>query len=463
MRKYKRREFLKGLGFLGAGALAGSLASKITEAYSIPQVEKIYSPRHPDFPADVIVYRDGDYAVAVDNKGNTIARSTDHAEVIQAAIDYLNSKSRYTSLLLTSMFEIDVPIELYNYQKIFGYGWGTGLKASTNFSGRALITNKGYDNGWEIMHVRIENIELNGNGVTNGIDIQLYASVIKGCYIHNYSDYGIRLPKETGEDNWIIENYITNHENNDAGTGIEHEFGHVHIAFNIIRDTATGIFSVGHNKIIYANSIYGTPVCISVKNARLMYITKNMLNPSPGGLGIVVQPVLIGGYIETYKIVDNLIYGDYYTGIKLQGDSTYRIENVEIIGNSFEAQPSTTRGYHIEAHYSDAVIKHNRFIIYPEASGIIETILNDNSNLIIKDNEGYKTENAGVAILSAGSTSVTVNHGLVSAPSKVLITPLGQPPGKLWVPESSITDTSFDIVTDTAPSADLKIAWYAEV
>jgi len=69
--------------------------------------------------------------------------------------------------------------------------------------------------------------------------------------------------------------------------------------------------------------------------------------------------------------------------------------------------------------------------------------------------------NSGQATISANSTRVTVSHGLNKAPSKVLITPLGTPPGKLWI--ENITASSFDIVTDTAPTADLKVTWYAEV
>jgi len=65
------------------------------------------------------------------------------------------------------------------------------------------------------------------------------------------------------------------------------------------------------------------------------------------------------------------------------------------------------------------------------------------------------------ATIPAGQTRVTVNHYLSRAPTVVIVTPLGQPPGKLWV--ENITSTSFDIVTDTAPAADLKVAWYAEV
>jgi hypothetical protein len=72
-----------------------------------------------------------------------------------------------------------------------------------------------------------------------------------------------------------------------------------------------------------------------------------------------------------------------------------------------------------------------------------------------------KKTNSGVATITSGSTSVTVNHGLATAPSKVLLTPLSQPSGKLWV--QNITSTSFDITTDTAPSSDLSVSWRAEV
>jgi len=80
--------------------------------------------------------------------------------------------------------------------------------------------------------------------------------------------------------------------------------------------------------------------------------------------------------------------------------------------------------------------------------------------IIFKRNDTYRTENSGTSTIPANSTSVTVSHGLVCTPKKVLITPLGQPSGSIWV--SNITATSFDINVSTAPTADLPIAWYAE-
>jgi hypothetical protein len=91
----------------------------------------------------------------------------------------------------------------------------------------------------------------------------------------------------------------------------------------------------------------------------------------------------------------------------------------------------------------------------------------DNTNIstssttaYFRRNTGYPTEASGTATISSGSTSVTVNHGLVCTPSEVLITPLAQPSGNLWV--SNITSTSFVINISTAPSANLSVAWSAE-
>jgi hypothetical protein len=69
-------------------------------------------------------------------------------------------------------------------------------------------------------------------------------------------------------------------------------------------------------------------------------------------------------------------------------------------------------------------------------------------------------KNSGQATIVAEATSVTVNHGLACTPSKVMVTPLGQPSGFIWV--NNINNTSFTINTSTPPSTDLPVAWYAE-
>jgi len=67
--------------------------------------------------------------------------------------------------------------------------------------------------------------------------------------------------------------------------------------------------------------------------------------------------------------------------------------------------------------------------------------------------------NDGTATIKAGDTSVTVNHGLVATPSKILVTPYADT--KFWV--SNKTSTSFDINIPAALGADADFDWEAEV
>jgi hypothetical protein len=69
-------------------------------------------------------------------------------------------------------------------------------------------------------------------------------------------------------------------------------------------------------------------------------------------------------------------------------------------------------------------------------------------------------KNSGIAIISPGTTSVTVNHGLPYAPSKVIVTPTSNV-GSIWV--SNITSTQFTINCSIAPLTDTTVYWYAEV
>jgi len=91
-----RRDFLKLVAALSAAGLVAATGLKhIAEALA-------YSPKTPTtvitpetlkaaYEADVIIKREGPYAVAVDREGRIIAKSTDHAKVVQEAVDLGNN------------------------------------------------------------------------------------------------------------------------------------------------------------------------------------------------------------------------------------------------------------------------------------------------------------------------------------------------------------------------------------
>jgi len=179
----------------------------------------------------------------------------------------------------------------------------------------------------------------------------------------------------------------------------ETQFSNIHVKGNVINSTGTAIF-VGANQI---------PISY-------LYIEGNHI---VGTRGVQIEGAVGADYVYIFR--NRFIASDYDLYL-----ANYVQDHVYIYDNDFS--------YRIYDYPGRARYRRNR---------------------------GYLTENSGVATISAGSTRVTVSHGLAKTPTKFLITPLGQPPGKLWV--ENITSTSFDIVTDTAPTVDLNISWYAEV
>ena len=153
--------------------------------------------------------------------------------------------------------------------------------------------------------------------------------------------------------------------------------------------------------------------------------------------------VITGGHAI---LINTSIYGNNNYGIYLGTDASVEIMHSSINGD---------RTADIKADTGSNTLKIDRFTVVRTIWGI------NNLQKFISDQPSFLSRNSGVATISTGSISVTVNHGLALTPTKVMITPLGQPSGNLWV--SNITSTSFTINISSAPSSNLNVAWYAEV
>lgn len=101
------------------------------------------------------------------------------------------------------------------------------------------------------------------------------------------------------------------------------------------------------------------------------------------------------------------------------------------------------------------IIKNNKLI----NAGITKV----GANTKVENNDGYKTEGDGTATIASGSTSITVNHGLVGAPRDIQITGLNAETVNCYVEETSITSTYFQIKVPTAVTANRNIKWSAKV
>jgi len=234
---------------------------------------------------------------------------------------------------------------------------------------------------------------------------------------------------------------------------------------NSIRGSGAGIYGIH----IYDNYFEFCGDIIYLTYGSNYFIKRNsFVGCSTAGSHILISSsasnIVIEGNIHYLVQYAHILLHEYFTG-----------SNVFILNNYFS--PNAYNNIVIRAgsriYIQNNIISKTSYLsasgygpprnVYFERNIVLPGIsIVDELNVAVKKyNRGYTTENSDVATISAGSTRVTVSHGLATTPSKVLITPLASPPGKLWV--ENITSTSFDIVTDTAPTADLKVAWYAEV
>jgi len=459
MRKYKRREFLKGLGLLGAGALAGSLASRIAQAYTVPQVERIISPRHPDFPADVIVYRDGDYAVAVDHKGNQIAKSTDHAEVIQKAIDHVAGLGGGKIHISEGPYSLNRRIEIIDKENIIieGDGFSTILNFTQTDSGNGIYVY--FSAVTERVGVIIKNIKIVGNnGAGNGIYMyQAYRSRIENVWVEGFGGHGIYMEKC-----WDSKlDFVISRANGGDGVYIYNLTNSIHLSKVIATSNS------GHGISIVSSTGITLSSCSAENNSleqiyisashSVSVITSYVTHAPADYAGILVTgtPAIPSDAINIIGcwIRDNAGYGIWIAS---------NVNSVNVVGTSFENNNYSVRSYpNGQALFIGCDFKDTNIVT------------SDTINTKFVRCRGYITENSGVVTVTGDGATTTftvdIDHGLVS--DKVAV--------KLACKKSAtfkwyLVDTDSDgfyetirveITFDSAPAdgEEVEIYWEAEV
>jgi hypothetical protein len=365
------------------------------------------------------------------------------------------------------------PIEVYDTQRYFEYGnvwWGSdpdvqqvpdkrGLHQVANIRDAIIRGNyfyRGHHNAilfWDSSSAgrHSENVVIADNifiePQDDHIDLNYDSkiTIVGNIFIHGSASLGWVTPEDNCEDIVITGNYFFGD-------------GYIHVS-NSRRVTISG-------NVFYATRFLRNYIRIS--NGLEVTISGNtMFNTAGVFVEGASKNILISGN-RMVQAGGNPLY-------ILQGSSA---QNVFMIGNMLDINPDLGGSYIniMEVRSSQArniIAQFNmrgasgrmygarlRTDIDPNIDPATQNII-DAPNNILLEYPRAQIRSSGVATISAGSTRVTVSHGLRQAPSKVLITPLGQPPGKIWV--ENITPTSFNIVTDTAPTSNLNVAWYAEV
>ncbi|MCD6093193.1 MAG: right-handed parallel beta-helix repeat-containing protein [Candidatus Omnitrophica bacterium] len=462
-------------------------------------------------PADIIVYREGEEAVAIKtDTREVIAHGTDHAEVIQKAIDYVASKgggtihiTKGTYIITTKDIGLPYKVGIHIIEKagirIVGDGEGnTVLKLADGVGGTVIYYKNAH---W----LEIRDLTIDGNKDNNtdsGIDGDLAG--IKGhtTYFAKIVNVELRNCVRQGfyptNCSWSHYENIYAHHNGYEGIVLDSEdlstVINLKTGTNGLIDTSrAGLYIVGGatrepSYVTVVGGIhYNNPINVKIYNAigvelygvKAYYSRKDIdldgiwvqnskdvklisceaVGNARGGILVVdSENVHIIGCLSRNN-------GQYGSGVDRAGIIlTYLYGNVRNIYISdcqlYDDQDTKTQLFAIRvndpAHIDNVVVE--RSVMEPNADSRLVYELDLTKMKIIRC-RGLTTSNSGVATIPAGSTRVTVSHGLVKAPRIILLTPAGN--ARVWY--ENVTDTSFDIVTDTAPSTDLDVTWYAEV
>ena len=320
------------------------------------------------------------------------------------------------------------------------------------------LDQNGYDTSHDVYIVRLY---AEGNKARPiSIPARAYDIVIEESFIDalNNADYLIYMDP-TSQYNIVADSYLAG-----ATSYAIYASPGTKITSNLIWYCSGGVYSMGgvivgnrfaeiQNDAIY---VVNSPTYVNVvENNTIQFVGRGVRSEAD-------HVMIIGN--RFYNISNQAVWVNYRTGNIIVGNSVYEAQTsggvaiIDITGQFHVIKDNfinSSKGtYAIAEGDGDNNVIEGNSIIAPKS------ILWVGSNTIVKNNVGFITVKSSTATIAAGATSVTVSHGMSCTPRKVLITPLAQPPGQLWV--SDITNTSFIIRISTAPSANLPVAWYAE-
>jgi len=387
-------------------------------SYRIEVIDRIQTTKpHLDYDrelegtASYIVFKDPFnvvYAVEV-SSGKIISHGLDATTVIQQAIDAVyNAGGGGDVVLKEGEFTLNDTVYVKNNVELIGLK-NTVIKGSVD----PLIQAEGVG-VFSIKGITFEHLERKTALYLH----DSYDFVVEKCRFIN-----AMVSVRNSWRFWIRDNYFYNAKYKDMTLlYITHTSNAFHVVDNIFNGWKKGI-------VISDDA--------DVEDGCFDFEIKGNILVDGGEMGIQIY-----GEPHHFNIESNHVHGADY-GYVIQKKDVANPSYVTFIGNSIRA---CVRG----------LVTNN-----------VDALLLDNNNLQDASFYSYSftattfLKNSGTATISAGSTSVTVSHGLVATPSKVLVTPIGDPGDRFWV--ANVGSSSFDIVVATAPGADIDFYWYAEV
>ena len=426
------------------------------------------------------------------SQADYVCDGTDDQVEIQAAIDALPA-NRGKIHLSQGTYSINASIILLPYElgqqsvMIEGEGRQTILRLADNANCDMItqdVWTSVYPGQAAVMRFQIHDLRIEGNRDNNtlGSAIKLlgWNCLIENVEIYHMAEDGIhfvRTSSEYSSANWIVNCLMYSPGNSDSekngGYGIIYEGGDGFLfGNNIGRTLKAAIFLHGSVITAIGNHVYACEYGFEFVGHK-MHILGNEIE--------YIQKHGIYGYPDEYRsirytqIESNIIQGvsqaetGTYDGIRIEGTAIYLDPDYSIITNNI-----------ISRHISLNTTVFPRYGISLGGSSldnveIVNNIIRDwvtaaiyrdaGTNIMIRSNLGYVTENSGTATVLNTATSIVVSHGLATTPARVQITPRENPTNAVsfwWV--DTLTTTQFTIHVNADPGAsNLDFDWRAVI
>jgi len=201
---------------------------------------------------------------------------------------------------------------------------------------------------------------------------------------------------------------------------------------------------------------------VSIESGAILSDVKfiNLRSYNAGCSGIYIGNATVSGLIEFINCTiasNSRQSANTHHGVFLDANAS-KVRFKSCIIRNDPKLGTGTQGYGIFANGNNTDIYIEDCDLRDNGIGAINSLGNITGR--VSNNLGFVTRNRGTAIMLAGSTSVTVAHGLNGTPTKVLVTPRGNL-GAVWV--SSRDSTNITISCSTTPTVDTEIDWEAEL
>jgi len=286
------------------------------------------------------------------------------AEVIQAGIDALGSHGGIV-LIKEGTYVISSTIKVPGNVTLSGVGFATKLVLA-DYADQRVIENK-HPDAFVDSNIVISNLQIDGNGAKQSEEPLVSASAIfftrvtksrvEGCWLHHVSRVqNLNAGITTVLSSDIIIRGNRIYDNRYAGVFLSSRKGAI-VSNNIFMRNHRGVYLAGHSNAI----VEGNRFASNGEGIRMYEVASNNL------------------------IMGNLIEDSYEEGILVTHETC-------------------KNNYLVDNHLIDNAVQIN----------------DDGTDTVIKGNEGYRTENWGVASVVNGSL---IGHGLVVTPSSVQMTP----------------------------------------